>query len=107
MDTSTDKKNDDPAKATILSSVQELLSQQILAGTHATHPFASSPNETMTFLNRVVAQTDQMSHALAANLSTPLANPKLVSLYRQHATMSSALHMVSIAVCPVYIIYSL
>lgn len=98
MDISIDRKDDGPAKATILSSVQELLSQsqQVLAAPHATHPFASAPGETMALLNRIIEQTDQVSHALAASLSMPLTNPKLLSLYRQHATMSNALHTVTL-----------
>ena len=96
MDASVDKKDGNSTNATILSSVQELLSQQTLATTHATHPFASAPGDTIALLNRIIEETDQVSHALsAASLSMPLANPKLLSLYRQHATMASALHMVS------------
>lgn len=49
----------------------------------------------MALLNRIIEETDQMSHALAASLSMPLANPKLLSLYRQQAAMSNVLHLVS------------
>lgn len=101
MEMSIDKQDDGPANATILSSVQELLSQsqQVLAAPHAAHPFASAPGETMALLNRIIEETDQVSHALAASLSMPLTNPKVLSLYRQHAAMSNALHTVTTLTC--------
>ncbi|KZT65973.1 hypothetical protein DAEQUDRAFT_675902 [Daedalea quercina L-15889] len=70
------------------------MSQQVLAANfQPTHPFASAPGETVSLLHRIIEETDHMSHALGASLSLPPANPKLLSLYRQHAAMSSALHV--------------
>ena len=92
MEPATDMK--DYTSGTILSSVQELMSQQVLVTNESTHPFALAPGETMTLLHRIIEETDRLSHALGASLSLPPANPKLLSLYRQHAAMSSALHIV-------------
>ncbi|KAH9920094.1 uncharacterized protein B0H18DRAFT_881353 [Fomitopsis serialis] len=96
MEQNTDTK--DYTTSTILSTVQDLLSQHGFSVNQPTHPFASAPGETASLLNRIIEESDRMSHALGASLALPPANPKVISLYRQHATLSSTLHLSELSV---------
>ncbi|PCH43561.1 hypothetical protein WOLCODRAFT_103768 [Wolfiporia cocos MD-104 SS10] len=78
--------------ANLLSLVQRFLAQQATFTTHSTHPFASSPEAPLTLLRDVVETLSQVSHSLSLQLSLPLANPKLLSLYRQQTAISHTLH---------------
>lgn len=81
------------ASPTLLSSVQGLASQQSALSSSSVHPFFAKPESTISLLHQVVDITTQLSHSLSSHLSLPLANPKLLSLYRQHANLSQTLHL--------------
>ncbi|PIL30569.1 hypothetical protein GSI_07269 [Ganoderma sinense ZZ0214-1] len=72
---------------TILSILQQFASQDILTS-GGLHPFASSPEDTVSTLRRLVDATNQAALSLNAHLSLPLNNPKLLSLYRQQASIA-------------------
>ncbi|KAI0806901.1 hypothetical protein C8Q74DRAFT_1312897 [Fomes fomentarius] len=71
---------------TVLSALQPFTSPEVLSSS-GLHPFASSPEETITTLQRIMETTNQAALSLNAHLSLPLSNPKLLSLYRQHSSI--------------------
>ncbi|RPD73523.1 hypothetical protein L226DRAFT_101651 [Lentinus tigrinus ALCF2SS1-7] len=75
--------------ATVLTALQQFTSPDALPPT-GLHPFSSSPEEMLSTLRRIVDTTNQAAVSLNAHLSLPLSNPKLLSLYRQHASISYA-----------------
>ncbi|KAI1784243.1 hypothetical protein LXA43DRAFT_1101647 [Ganoderma leucocontextum] len=75
--------------STILSALQQFASQDVLTSDEL-HPFASSPEDTVSTLRRLVDATNQAALSLNAHLSLPLNNPKLLSLYRQQASIASS-----------------
>ena len=79
---------------TILSALQQFASPDVFTSSEL-HPFASSPEDTVATLRRLVDATNQAALSLNAHLSMPLNNPKLLSLYRQQATIASSVQQVS------------
>lgn len=71
---------------TVLSALQPFTSPEVLSSS-GLHPFSSSPEETITTLQRIVDTTNQAALSLNAHLSLSLSNPKLLSLYRQHSSI--------------------
>ncbi|RDX52741.1 hypothetical protein OH76DRAFT_1400002 [Lentinus brumalis] len=90
----TDPKN--PLPATVLTALQQFTSPDAFPTnglhpfSHGFHPFASSPEDTLSTLRGIVDTTNQAAVSLNAHLSLPLSNPRLLSLYRQHASISHA-----------------
>ncbi|EJF62647.1 hypothetical protein DICSQDRAFT_104138 [Dichomitus squalens LYAD-421 SS1] len=74
---------------TILSALQQFASQDALTS-GGFHPFASNPEDTISTLRRLVEATNQAALSLNAHLSLPLNNPRLLSLYRQQASIASS-----------------
>ncbi|KAI0747606.1 hypothetical protein C8Q80DRAFT_1103705 [Daedaleopsis nitida] len=83
---STDASTKTTLHPTILSALQPFTSPEVLASP-GLHPFASSPEDTASTLQRIIETTHQAALSLNAHLSLPLSNPKLLSLYRQHASI--------------------
>ena len=78
---------------TVLSALQQFASQDAFT-TGGLHPFASNPEETISSLRRLVETTNQAALSLNAHLSLPLNNPKLLSLYRQQASIAASVQQV-------------
>ena len=79
-----------PTLLSVLQGFKELNSSESI------HPFSSSAPSSVELLNQLVQSTEEVSNSLATHISLPF-NPhaKLVSLLRQHANISSAVHLVS------------
>lgn len=78
---------------TILSVLQALTSPDALSPENV-HPFAFNPGSSITLLGKIIETTDQISDSLNTHLSLPLVNPKVLSLFRQHATISHNVYLV-------------
>ncbi|KAI0648314.1 hypothetical protein C8Q79DRAFT_905736 [Trametes meyenii] len=74
---------------TILGAFQQFASQDAIASS-SLHPFASTPDENISALRKLLETANQASLSLNAHLSLPLSNPKLLSLYRQETNISHA-----------------
>ncbi|KAH9938933.1 hypothetical protein B0H21DRAFT_757581 [Amylocystis lapponica] len=72
---------------TVLSAIQSLSSQDALSS-HTTHSFSANPDASIALLREIIATTSQISQSFDSHLSSPLLNPKLPSLYRQHSAIS-------------------
>ena len=81
--------------ATVLTALQQFTSPDAFPST-GLHPFSSSPEEMLLTLRRIVDTTNQAAVSLNAHLSLPLSNPKLLSLYRQQASISYAVQQVGL-----------
>ncbi|KAI0930632.1 hypothetical protein AcV5_007296 [Taiwanofungus camphoratus] len=77
---------------TILSVLQALTSPDALSPENV-HPFAFNPGSSITLLGKIIETTDQISDSLNTHLSLPLVNPKVLSLFRQHATISHNVYL--------------
>ncbi len=78
----------------ILSSVQNLATQEGLSPTSTVHPFSESPEETLTSLRGIVNATNQISHSLNTHLSLTMSDSKVLSLFRQYTTIINNVHVV-------------
>ncbi|KAI0668479.1 hypothetical protein C8Q78DRAFT_993488 [Trametes maxima] len=74
---------------TILGAFQQFASQDAIASS-SLHPFASTPDENISVLRKLLETANQASLSLNAHISLPLSNPKLLSLYRQETIISHA-----------------
>ncbi|KZT08418.1 uncharacterized protein LAESUDRAFT_697349 [Laetiporus sulphureus 93-53] len=77
---------------TLLSVLHELTSRQDAFSSHSLHPFAAEPDTPVNLLHAVIDATNRISHSLSTHLSLPLADQKLISLYRQHTSIAQILH---------------
>ncbi|OSC96619.1 hypothetical protein PYCCODRAFT_1420848 [Trametes coccinea BRFM310] len=73
--------------ATVISAFQQFAAQDAISS-NSLHPFASSPDDNMAVLKKLIETANQAALSLNAHLSMPLSNPKLLSLYRQHTNIS-------------------
>lgn len=78
--------------STLLSTIQKIQSSE--ARLHASHPFASSSDASITLLHDMLDTMNLLTHSLNIYMSIPISNPKLVSLLRQHATISHNIYVV-------------
>ncbi|KAF5386175.1 hypothetical protein D9615_002383 [Tricholomella constricta] len=85
----TDAMNSPPP--TLLSTIQEFQKHDIVSP-NASHPFASSTEQSCSRLQELINTADQLAHSLNTYSSTSLSNPKLVSLLRQHSSIDHTLH---------------
>lgn len=94
MNSPTSQRADVIVGPTLLTKIQEFTAQDVLQNP-ALHPFAASSEDATTTLHEIIQATDQLAHSLSSYSSLPLSNPKLVSIMRQQAAISHALHLVS------------
>ena len=78
---------------TLLSKIQPFTAFDVLQSP-ATHPFATSSEDSTVILHDLIQATTQLSHSLDLHSSIPLTNPKLVSILRQQSAISHTLHLV-------------
>jgi hypothetical protein len=78
---------------TLLSTIQRYQRHNLLP-LNVTHPFASSAEESYAVLQDLTHTADQLVNSLNIYASTPLSNPKLVSLLRQHSSIAHTSHQV-------------
>ncbi|KAJ8507102.1 hypothetical protein ONZ45_g10486 [Pleurotus djamor] len=75
---------------TFLSSILKLTAHPDYPA-HATHPYASNSEAPAALLERLVRLSDNATVCLQKFVALPVTQPKLVSLLREHSTMSSSL----------------
>ena len=83
---------------TLLSSIHGMTST-LITYIPELHPFAESHDNgkaVLFQLKDILSTTSLISMALSSHLSLPVSDPKLVSLMRQHATLTQELNIVSL-----------
>lgn len=92
--------NDSSKVQTLLSSIQTLrakINVDDALPARAAHQFSASSQDSCALLQDLIQTTHELSHSLNTYMSTPISNPKLVSLLRQQSSISSSLHAVRIS----------
>ncbi|KAF8230172.1 hypothetical protein L208DRAFT_1283223 [Tricholoma matsutake] len=79
-----------PLPPTLLSTIQRYQRQTLPR--NVTHSFASSADESYALLQDLSHTAVQLVNSLNIYASTPLSNPKLVSLFRQHSSIVHTSH---------------
>lgn len=81
---------------TILSVVQEFASHDALAErVHPLHPYSSDPETAIDMLRGLIDATTSISGSLNAQVTLPLSNPKLLSLFKQQTALNYTVRAVS------------
>ncbi|KAF8070318.1 hypothetical protein FPV67DRAFT_1755245, partial [Lyophyllum atratum] len=83
--------NSPPPPPTLFSILQNFQKHDVVP-VNTSHPFATSAEQSCTNVQDIVNTADALAHALSIYSSTTFANPKLVSLLRQHSAIDHTLH---------------
>ncbi|KAJ3519988.1 hypothetical protein NM688_g9223 [Phlebia brevispora] len=89
MASSSATQDANPDLRTIMSVVQDFAAHDALAErVHPLHPYSSDPEISISMLRDLIDATSNISASLNAQVTLPLSNPKLLSLFKQQTSLS-------------------